>query len=71
MVPGDDVANGNLVARSIHGRGSLALATEGGTFAMDLGLPEDDSPTWTDVLQAIAVRKRREEMSHVTASRAR
>ncbi|HEY6698479.1 MAG TPA: hypothetical protein VIZ67_09640 [Acidimicrobiales bacterium] len=39
------------------------------TFAMDPGRPEDDSPTWTDILRAVAVRKRRQEMSPVTAAR--
>jgi hypothetical protein len=45
----------------------LRLRPRGGAFAIDLGLPEDDSPTWTNVLRAIAVRKRREEMTHVIA----
>jgi hypothetical protein len=48
----------------------VRLQPRRGSFAMDVGRAKDDGPTWTDILRAIAVRKRREEMAHLTASRA-
>jgi hypothetical protein len=49
----------------------MRLQPASGAFAIDVGVPHDDGPTWTDILRAIAVRKRREEVSSVAAGSAR
>jgi hypothetical protein len=45
----------------------MRLQPASGAFAIDVGVPDDDGPTWTDILRAIAVRKRREELAPVAA----